>query len=86
MDKGLIDGILHIFDPITSGIGAWIRKWPDLWLINEKIGDGLADITQEAGRTLRPIQTGRIQQYMLFSLVILVIVGAILYFTLGVGL
>ena len=53
---------------------------------NEKIGDGLADITQEAGRTLRPIQTGRIQQYMLFSLVILVIVGAILYFTLGVGL
>jgi len=85
-DQGLIDGILHFFGPATGGIGAFIRNKIDLPIINEFIGDGLAAVTQETGRTLRPIQTGRIQQYMMLSLVILAVVGALLYFMLGAGL
>ena len=42
MDKGLIDGILHIFDPITNGIGSFIRKYFDLPVINRFFGDGSA--------------------------------------------
>ena len=86
IDQGLIDGILHFFGPATGGIGGFIRQYIDLKVINEFIGDGLAAVTQETGRTLRPIQTGRIQQYMMLSLVILAVVGALLYFMLGAGL
>ncbi|MBI3173969.1 MAG: NADH-quinone oxidoreductase subunit L [Chloroflexi bacterium] len=86
LDQGLIDGILHFFGPATGGIGGFIRQYIDLKVINEFIGDGLAAVTQETGRTLRPIQTGRIQQYMMLSLVILAVVGALLYFMLGAGL
>ncbi len=85
-DQGVIDGILHFFGPATGGIGGFIRQYIDLKVINEFIGDGLAAVTQETGRTLRPIQTGRIQQYMMLSLVILAVVGALLYFMLGAGL
>jgi NADH-quinone oxidoreductase subunit L len=84
MDKGAIDGFLHIFGPATGGIGGFIRNYIDLPVINEFIGDGSANIVQWVGRKLRPIQSGRIQQYMMLSLVVLVVIGgALLYFLLG---
>ncbi|MFZ5881952.1 MAG: NADH-quinone oxidoreductase subunit L [Chloroflexota bacterium] len=84
IDQGLIDGFLHLFGPITGGLGGFIRNYIDLPIINEFIGDGLANVTQGIGRGLRPIQSGRIQQYMMLSLVALVVIGgALLYFLLG---
>ncbi len=84
MDKGAIDGFLHIFGPTTGGIGGFIRNYIDLPVINKFIGDGSADVVQWVGRSLRPIQSGRIQQYMMLSLVVLVVIGgALLYFLLG---
>jgi NADH-quinone oxidoreductase subunit L len=83
MDKGLIDSILHIFGPATGGVGAFIRNQFDLPFINELIGDGTGEVVKWTGRNLRPIQTGRIQQYMMLSLVVLGIIGALLYFMLG---
>jgi NADH-quinone oxidoreductase subunit L len=84
VDQGLIDGFLHLFGPITGGLGGFIRNYIDLPIINEFIGDGLANVTQGIGRGLRPIQSGRIQQYMMLSLVALVVIGgALLYFLLG---
>ncbi len=62
MDKGFIDGILHIFGPATGGIGYAIRNWFDLPVVNEFLGDGSANLTYSIGKNLRPIQTGRIQQ------------------------
>ncbi|MBM3126829.1 MAG: NADH-quinone oxidoreductase subunit L, partial [Chloroflexi bacterium] len=38
MDQGLIDGILHAFGPATGGIGAFIRKWIDVLIINQTMG------------------------------------------------
>ena len=37
MDQGLIDGILHIFGPVTDRIGAFIRNKFDLPVINRFI-------------------------------------------------
>jgi NADH-quinone oxidoreductase subunit L len=82
MDKGLIDGILHIFGPTTGGIGSAIRNYFDLPVINRFFGDGSADATYWIGKNLRPIQTGRIQQYLLLSLVVLFVVGGLVYFLL----
>jgi NADH-quinone oxidoreductase subunit L len=79
MDKGIIDGILHIFGPTTGGIGSAIRNYFDLPIINRLIGDGSADATYWIGKNLRPIQTGRIQQYLLLSLIILFVIGGLIF-------
>ncbi len=82
MDKGVIDGILHIFGPAAGGIGDTIRNYFDLPVINRFFGDGSANATYWIGKNLRPIQTGRIQQYLLLSLVVFSVVGGLIYFLL----
>ncbi len=75
-----IDGILHLFGPATGGIGSTIRNYFDVPVINGLIGDGSANATWWFGKNLRPIQTGRIQQYLILSFVVLFIIGGALYF------
>ena len=82
MDKGFIDGILHLFGPATGGVGSAIRNYFDLPVINQFLGDGSADATWWIGKNLRPIQTGRIQQYLILSIVVLFVVGGLVYFFL----
>jgi len=82
MDQGVIDGILHIFGPITDRLGSIIRNYIDLPVINRFFGDGSADVTYWFGGKLRAIQTGRVQQYLMFALVTFIVIGAALYFFL----
>jgi NADH-quinone oxidoreductase subunit L len=79
MDKGAIDGFLHIFGPVTDAVGSFIRNKFDLPFINRFIGDGSADVTYWFGGKLRAIQTGRVQQYLMFAIVTFVVIGAILF-------
>ena len=80
LDQGIIDGILHVFGPLTDGIGSFVRKYIDLLIVNQTVGDGSYKVTQWFGHKLRVIQTGRIQQYLMFALVIFITIGAVLYF------
>jgi NADH-quinone oxidoreductase subunit L len=82
LDKGLIDGFLHIFGPATQSLGSIIRNKFDLPVINRFFGDGSANVTYGAGERLRTIQTGRVQQYLMFALVIFIVIGAAIYFFL----
>jgi NADH-quinone oxidoreductase subunit L len=82
MDKGVIDSILHIFGPTTGGIGSAIRNYFDVPVVNQFFGDGSANVTYWIGKNLRPIQTGRIQQYLILSIVVLSVVGVLVYFFL----
>ncbi|MBI5962517.1 MAG: NADH-quinone oxidoreductase subunit L [Chloroflexi bacterium] len=82
MDKGVIDSILHIFGPATGGLGTFIREKFDVPVVNQFFGDGSANLTYSIGRNLRPIQTGRIQQYLILSLVVIFVVGGLVYFFL----
>jgi NADH-quinone oxidoreductase subunit L len=88
IDKGVIDGLfLHSFGKATQFLGATIRQYIDLRVINEFFGDGTSEAVKWTGRSLRPIQTGRIQQYMMLSLVVLVVVGgALVYYLYQIGL
>jgi NADH-quinone oxidoreductase subunit L len=79
MDKGVIDSILHTFGKVTAWLGVSIRTYIDKLVINEFLGDGTAHLTQWVGGRLQPLQTGRIQQYMLASLGILILVGGLLF-------
>ncbi len=80
MDKGFIDGILHLFGPGTQGIGDGIRNYFDLPVINKFFGDGSANATYFSGEKLRLAQTGRIQQYLMLALILFLAIGAALYF------
>lgn len=80
MDKGVIDGILHLFGPVTQGLGSIIRNYFDLPVINRFFGDGSADVTYWFGGKLRVVQTGRVQQYLMIALVVFIAIGALLYF------
>jgi len=80
MDKGFIDGILHLFGPGTQRIGTSIRNYFDLPVINRFFGDGSANATYWSGVKLRVLQTGRIQQYLMFALILFLAIGAVLYF------
>ena len=80
LDKGVIDGFLHIFGPTTGGIGKFIRERFDLPIINQLIGDGSANVTYWFGGKLRAIQTGRVQQYLMLALVTFIVIGAVLFF------
>lgn len=79
MDKGVIDGILHAFGHITAFLGESIRNYIDKAIINEFVGDGTARVAQWFGGRLQPIQTGRIQQYMLASLGVLIVLGGLMF-------
>ena len=80
LDQGVIDGILHLFGPGTQRIGDAVRNYFDLPVINQFIGDGTANVTYWFGGRLRVVQTGRIQQYLMLTLIIFLVVGAALYF------
>jgi NADH-quinone oxidoreductase subunit L len=82
MDKGLIDGILHIFGSATGGVGFAIRNYFDVPVVNQFFGDGSANVTYWIGKNLRPIQTGRIQQYLILSLVVILVVGGLVFLLL----
>ena len=82
MDQSVIDGFLHSFGPVTDRLGSAIRNYFDLPVINRFFGDGSANVTYWFGGKLRVVQTGRIQQYLMFALVVFIAVGAALYFFL----
>jgi NADH-quinone oxidoreductase subunit L len=82
MDKTIIDGVLHTFGKVANWLGHAFRNYFDKPFINEFIGDGTGNAFKWFGKTLRPIQTGRIQQYMLASLAVLLVVGGLIYYLL----
>jgi NADH-quinone oxidoreductase subunit L len=68
VDRGLIDGTLHSISQVAFSLGAILRNYIDKPVINgsaDKVGEG----TKLLAKSLRYIQSGRIQQYLLMSLV-----------------
>jgi len=78
IDKIVIDGFLHAIGRFGLWLGRILRGWFDLPVING-IGDGIADGTRAVGADLKPAVTGRIQQYMLVTMLVVVVVGIIFY-------
>lgn len=67
LDRGLIDGILHGISRVAFSIGGILREYIDKPVINEFIGDGSANLYRYLSRLLRPLQSGRVQQYILMA-------------------
>jgi NADH-quinone oxidoreductase subunit L len=83
IDRGLLDGILHGLGRFGLWLGRLLRHGFDQPVLN-----GLADKasagTGGLGGVMRRMQTGRVQQYMLAAVLVLVVVGLILYYLIRV--
>ncbi len=78
-DRGVIDGVLHGIGRGAVSVATAFRSF-DLSVVNGG-ADALANDVKRFGRWLREIQTGRVQNYLLFVLVSVVLLAA-LYITL----
>jgi NADH-quinone oxidoreductase subunit L len=69
LDRGIIDGILHFIARIASNVGHIFRNYFDKPVVNG-FGDFVGEGIKKVGRTIKVIQTGRVQQYLLMALVL----------------
>ncbi len=63
IDRGIVDGILHLIARIGNFIGD-LLKVLNIWFI-DGISDGIPRAIGDFGRWFRRVQTGRVQQYLL---------------------
>ncbi len=76
IDRGVIDGILHFIARAAWVLGTVFRTGFDAPVINGA-GDALSSGTRGLGGILRRWQTGRIQQYMIITILLVVVVSVI---------
>jgi NADH-quinone oxidoreductase subunit L len=81
IDRGVIDGILHAIARLALRIGSAFRNYFDKPVVNEFFGDGTGNAVKWAGKELRVLQTGRVQQYLIAGLIV---TGVLLSFVLVV--
>ena len=79
IDRGLIDGILHAVARFGWWLGERLRFWFDLPVVNGA-GDASADGVQGMGNWMKGMQTGRVQQYMVTAISVLVVLGVIILY------
>lgn len=81
LDRQVIDGILHRIAQAAFSLGGIFRNKFDAPIVNG-FGDLTASVTQSFGRLLRRVQTGEVQQYLLF--VALLTFGGLFYYLLNI--
>src|SRR5581483_6000875 len=74
IDRGIIDGILHSIAAIAIWIGNLFREFNRV--VIDGVGDGIPEAIADAARSLRTVQSGHIQQYLLYALIAFLWVGA----------
>jgi NADH-quinone oxidoreductase subunit L len=81
IDKTIIDGILHGIARGALGLGAGLRRYFDLPVINGG-GDALSVGVRKTGFSLKAIQTGRVQQYLVMGIALVIALGIFFYYLL----
>jgi len=82
LDQTIIDGFLNRVGGFAAGIGHSFRHYFDAPVVNG-FGDLVGESAKRIGKFMAPIiQRGRIQYYMLASLVVAIIVAVLYYFLL----
>ncbi len=76
LDLRIIDGSLHAISNFSLWLGTLLRKKFDSAVINRG-GDALASSARKAGSEMRVMQSGRVQDYMILALA-LILVGGLL--------
>jgi len=83
VDRGIIDGVLHGIAKVTLWVGSSFRKFFDVPVVNGT-GDAIGKGVRLFGFSLKPIQTGRVQQYMI-TVFVVALIAFVFLFLRGVG-
>lgn len=78
MDKVVIDGILHSIGRAFLWLGRLVRSGFDVPVVNRG-GDALAARVKNSGAAISPMQSGRVQQYMVVTITVVMVFTAILF-------
>jgi len=81
VDRGVIDGFLHLVARAFTFTGDLLKVF-NLWLI-DGVGDGIPQGLGRFGLWFRRVQTGRIQQYLLYAAIAAVLIGVIFVVSTG---
>ncbi|MEZ4670463.1 MAG: NADH-quinone oxidoreductase subunit L [Anaerolineae bacterium] len=82
IDKGIIDGTLHLIARVFTWIGDLIKVL-NMWLI-DGVGDGIPELIALFGGWFRKVQGGRVQQYLLLVAIALILIVVIFAVSSGV--
>jgi NADH-quinone oxidoreductase subunit L len=77
LDRGLIDGIVHLSAYVTRAFALVVSIFGDRFVIDNTV-DGVAARTWDLGLSLRSVQTGRLRQYVMF-----IVVGTVVLFLIA---
>jgi NADH-quinone oxidoreductase subunit L len=83
IDRGIIDGTLHAIARVATFLGD-LLKMLNLWLI-DGVGDGIPQAFGRLGSRLRFVQTGRVQQYLLYVAIFAILIGLIFAASIGIA-
>lgn len=84
VDRGIIDGTLHAIGRVALRVGDAFREWIDVPIVNGS-ADLTAAIVQRLGREGRVIQTGKVQQYLVITMIVVFAVMGVMLFVPGIG-
>lgn len=84
VDRKIIDGFLEWVAAATLEIGRFLRRYIDVAVVN-LAGDKAGQGTRELGVRMRPVQSGRVQQYMVMTILLAIVAGMILFYFLVTG-
>jgi NADH-quinone oxidoreductase subunit L len=76
IDKGLIDGLLHWIGRTSMRLGDAFRNYFDAPVINGA-GDLVGEGVKKFGNSFRVIQTGKVQYYLLITMVAVIALGGV---------
>jgi NADH-quinone oxidoreductase subunit L len=62
VNQNVIDGIVNGIGAAGKRIGAWTYRWVDQGVVDGAV-NGSGYLTEETGEALRPVQSGRVNQY-----------------------
>jgi len=82
IDRGLLDGILHGIGNFGNWFGRTLRRVIDIPVANG-VPDGAAAGARWSGLKLRLTQSGHVQQYLVTSLMLVVLAGLVLLLVLN---
>ncbi len=76
VDKLILDGIIEGIGKGALWVGGVVRNYFDTPVVNGA-GDGLSKGVRRGGEVLKPVQSGRIQQYMVLTIALVVLAGVL---------
>jgi NADH-quinone oxidoreductase subunit L len=78
IDRGLIDGTLHLIGRLSLRFGDGLRTEIDARIVNG-FGDLTGRSVKQAGQSARFVQDGKVQEYLLVALAMMIVAGIVLF-------